>query len=128
MWLKSTGRKCYERTDEFFKASSPEVMRAKNVCNGMDGFIVKDDTGAVVASVPGRTCPYRDTCLRYAIDEGEIYGVWGGTSERDRRKIMRARSRRLDPSIYSLEDVRFSGKLTVRSQPVVLVKRRAIAG
>jgi WhiB family transcriptional regulator, redox-sensing transcriptional regulator len=105
MWLRSDGRKCIGRTDEFYKASSPEVMRAKNICNGMDGE---------------RTCPFRDTCLRYAIDEGENYGVWGGTSERDRRKIIRARNRFRDGTIYSLEDVRFPGRITVRRRSKVM--------
>lgn len=128
LWLKSPGRKCIDRSEEFFKASSPEVMRAKNVCNGNDGFLIRNDEGEVVASIPGYTCPYRDTCLRYAINEGEIYGVWGGTSERDRRKILRARNRLHDSHIYSLEDVKFPGTIRVKSQTVVLVKRRAIAG
>ena len=98
MWLRSEQRKCIGRTDEFYKASSTEVLRAKNICNGMDGE---------------RPCPFRSDCLRYAIDNSESYGVWGGTSERDRRKIVRARNRLRDRSIYSLEDVRFPGTVTV---------------
>jgi Transcription factor WhiB len=99
MWLRSSQRKCIGRTDYFYKASSREVMRAKNICNGMDGE---------------KTCPFRNECLRYAIDEGEIYGVWGGTSERDRRKIVRARNRLHDGSIYSLEDIRFPGTTQIK--------------
>jgi WhiB family transcriptional regulator, redox-sensing transcriptional regulator len=99
MWLRSNERKCIGHTDDFYKASSPEVMRAKNICNGVDN---------------GRTCPFRDTCLRYAIDQGENYGVWGGTSERDRRKIVRARNKLRDRTIYSLEDVRFPGVTRVK--------------
>ena len=45
---------------------------AKNVCNGVDGQ---------------RVCPYRNDCSpSMPIDNGEGYGVWGGTSERDRKK------------------------------------------
>ena len=99
VWLRSPARKCVGRTDEFYKASSPEVMAAKNICNGVDGHPI---------------CWHRDSCLKYAIDEGEIYGVWGGTSERDRRKIVRARNKFEDKSIYSLEDVKFPGVVTVK--------------
>jgi WhiB family redox-sensing transcriptional regulator len=35
-------------------------------------------------------CPVRIQCLEYAIQNNEP-GVWGGTSERERRRIKRAR-------------------------------------
>jgi len=35
-------------------------------------------------------CDVRLECLSYALDEGMAYGVWGGMTERERRK-MRAR-------------------------------------
>lgn len=40
------------------------------------------------------TCPVRQDCLEYAIEHGEHHGIWGGTSERERRRIRQARSRR----------------------------------
>jgi len=36
-------------------------------------------------------CVVRDECLEYALDSGERFGVWGGTSERERRRIRRQR-------------------------------------
>lgn len=30
-------------------------------------------------------CPVTDPCLRYALGRGERFGIWGGTSERERR-------------------------------------------
>lgn len=36
-------------------------------------------------------CPITDECLEFALDAGEHFGVWGGTSERERRQIRRQR-------------------------------------
>lgn len=32
-------------------------------------------------------CPYRLECLKYALDNPELQGIWGGTTERDRKNI-----------------------------------------
>jgi WhiB family transcriptional regulator, redox-sensing transcriptional regulator len=32
-------------------------------------------------------CPVQAPCLAWALDRGERYGVWGGKTERERRKI-----------------------------------------
>jgi len=37
-----------------------------------------------------RPCPFIKECLDFAIEHNEL-GVWGGTSERGRRKIAKAR-------------------------------------
>lgn len=40
-------------------------------------------------------CPVRDTCLSFAIETNQEYGVWGGTTEDERRVLRRAwRARR----------------------------------
>jgi WhiB family transcriptional regulator, redox-sensing transcriptional regulator len=36
-------------------------------------------------------CPVRQDCLQAALDNDERWGIWGGTSERERRKMKRAR-------------------------------------
>jgi WhiB family redox-sensing transcriptional regulator len=39
-----------------------------------------------------RRCPVREECLEYALSNGEKFGIWGGMSERERRRIRRARA------------------------------------
>ena len=34
-------------------------------------------------------CPVRSQCLDYALQHDERFGIWGGMSERDRRRIKR---------------------------------------
>jgi WhiB family redox-sensing transcriptional regulator len=34
----------------------------------------------------------KDQCLNYALDNRIDHGVWGGTSERERRRILKARN------------------------------------
>lgn len=34
-----------------------------------------------------RACPVRDACLQWALEHDERFGVWGGLSERERRRL-----------------------------------------
>jgi WhiB family redox-sensing transcriptional regulator len=38
------------------------------------------------------TCEVRAQCLEYALANDERFGIWGGLSERERRRLRRARS------------------------------------
>ncbi|MEV7344742.1 WhiB family transcriptional regulator [Streptomyces sp. NPDC093544] len=39
-------------------------------------------------------CPVRDECLKWALETGQSIGVWGGTSEAERRSLWRRAARR----------------------------------
>jgi len=39
-------------------------------------------------------CPVQRTCLEYALTTRQDNGVWGGTTERERKRILKVRARR----------------------------------
>jgi WhiB family redox-sensing transcriptional regulator len=39
-----------------------------------------------------RGCEVRQQCLDYALANGEKFGIWGGLSERERRRLRRQRA------------------------------------
>ncbi len=36
------------------------------------------------------SCAVKDDCLDFALNTRERFGVWGGTTERDRKRLLRA--------------------------------------
>ena len=61
-----------------------------------DLFFPVSDFGAATAQINeakwicGR-CPVRADCLRHALSRGEASGIWGGTTELERRHLRRSR-------------------------------------
>ena len=39
-----------------------------------------------------RSCEVRVECLEYALSHAEKFGIWGGLSERERRRVRRQRA------------------------------------
>ena len=54
----------------FFPSDGVGVEKAKRICNG---------------------CGFQNQCLEYALINRVEHGVWGGASERQRRRILKAR-------------------------------------
>lgn len=46
-------------------------------------------------------CPVRQQCLNHALINRERWGIWGGTSERERRKLRRQLGSDADPATQS---------------------------
>jgi WhiB family redox-sensing transcriptional regulator len=56
-----------------------------------DLFFPSDGVGVEVARRVCADCPVKGPCLEYAMENHIDHGVWGGTSERERRRIARRR-------------------------------------
>jgi WhiB family redox-sensing transcriptional regulator len=54
-------------------------------------FFPSDGLGVQAAQRICADCPVSDTCLEYALANRIDHGVWGGRSERERRRILRRR-------------------------------------
>ncbi|HZT67325.1 MAG TPA: WhiB family transcriptional regulator [Acidimicrobiales bacterium] len=54
-------------------------------------FFPSDGLGVEAAQQICADCPVRSPCLEYALENKIDHGVWGGASERERRRIARAR-------------------------------------
>lgn len=62
-------------------------------CNGLDvdQFFPEKGGSSKDAKRICLRCPVRRPCLAYALELGERFGIWGATSERERRGIERSR-------------------------------------
>jgi WhiB family transcriptional regulator, redox-sensing transcriptional regulator len=56
-----------------------------------DIFFPSDGMGVQVAQRICAQCPVASACLEYALEHHIDHGVWGGCSERERRRILRRR-------------------------------------
>ena len=68
-------------------------IKAMGACSGVDPDIFFPEKGGDTKT-PKKICAdcvIRDLCLEYALQNGERIGIWGGTSERERRRIRRSR-------------------------------------
>lgn len=65
------------------------AWRDQAACRGEDTahFYPKRGQDLHVPRAICNTCPVAEQCLEYALDAGEKYGLWGGTSERERRRL-----------------------------------------
>jgi len=62
-------------------------------CKGADADIFFPERGASTRKAKAicRACNVQLECLEFAIENSEKFGIWGGLSERERRRIKRQR-------------------------------------
>jgi len=53
--------------------------------------VESDETAINEAKAICATCTHRERCADYALTNRIDYGIWGGLSEKDRRRIIRQR-------------------------------------
>ncbi|MGB3055181.1 MAG: WhiB family transcriptional regulator [Acidimicrobiales bacterium] len=54
-------------------------------------FFPSDGVGVDAARKICADCPVKDDCREYALEQRIEHGVWGGCSERERRRILKSR-------------------------------------
>lgn len=47
------------------------------------------EKSAIAKSICQRTCTVLEECLKYALDKDEKFGIWGGMSTRERKRLKR---------------------------------------
>lgn len=57
-----------------------------------DMFFPTDGKGVILAQQICSTCSVRRTCLEFALAERIDEGVWGGTTEHERLRLLRQRA------------------------------------
>lgn len=71
------------------------TWRKRAACRGIDVEIFfpesDDEADVEAAKAVCEVCPVRQTCLEHALAFREREGVWGGATERERRRILRQR-------------------------------------
>ncbi|HQV57606.1 MAG TPA: WhiB family transcriptional regulator [Ilumatobacteraceae bacterium] len=68
-WMADGNCRLYDPA-VFFPSDGVGVDRARKICQG---------------------CPVAEQCLEYALEQRIEHGVWGGCSERERRRILKRR-------------------------------------
>ncbi len=69
------------------------IWRQSAACRGIDPaiFYPPSDEEAEEAKAICNQCAVRKPCLEYALTNRERDGVWGGATERERRRMIRHR-------------------------------------
>lgn len=71
---------------------TPEWMKDGHCCAYPPSvFFPSDGVGVDHARKICADCPVKEPCLEYALEQRIDHGVWGGCSERERRRIAKRR-------------------------------------
>ncbi len=85
----------YYEVDEESPANSGRESSSNDAnCLGVDPELFFPEQGASTreAKEVCRGCQVREECLESALQNNEKFGIWGGLSARERRRILRQRA------------------------------------
>lgn len=71
-WMDEAACSGHQPIEDFFPSAGQSIDVAVAICS---------------------SCPVQESCLEYALTNHEHHGIWGGKSERERRRIRRRRAR-----------------------------------
>jgi WhiB family redox-sensing transcriptional regulator len=79
------------RTDNIETQTDDRPWALDSACRGLDSsmFFPGHDGDSEPALLVCSGCAVRDECLDFALETRQRYGIWGGTTERQRRRMMR---------------------------------------
>ena len=74
---------------------SATPWRKHAACRGLDVEVFypvsDEEADTAEAKLVCAQCPVRQACLEHALAAREREGIWGGTTERERRRLVRQR-------------------------------------
>ncbi|OSC34901.1 WhiB family transcriptional regulator [Mycolicibacillus koreensis] len=72
-------------------SATPEEWQDRALCAQTDpeAFFPEKGGSTREAKKICQRCPVRNECLEYALAHDERFGIWGGLSERERRRLKR---------------------------------------
>lgn len=73
---------------------APKTWQERGLCNQVDPELWFPEKGGSTREAKQicAGCPVRTECLDYALTHDERFGIWGGLSERERRRHPRRRA------------------------------------
>jgi WhiB family redox-sensing transcriptional regulator len=78
------------------QVTGAEEWQERSLCRQTDpeAFFPERGQSNRAAKAVCRACPVREQCLDYAIRNREQHGIWGGLSDRERRRVYKVLDQR----------------------------------
>ena len=92
-WTAGTGHRFTPKEAHVYRVLNGPAWMADGACRMYPPgtFFPSDGVGVDRARKICATCPVVASCLEYALTNRLEHGVWGATSERERRRILKRR-------------------------------------
>lgn len=77
------------------RALPPAVVEPDRACKDVDPdvFYPEHASGNAEAIAYCHACPHTDLCLTWALETGQSFGIWGGTTPAERKAMIENNTR-----------------------------------